>query len=578
MQAILLATDETTKLRPLTERVPAPMVSMVDRPVVARTIELLARHGIKHAWVSLFRLPGCIESYVGDGRRWGVQIEYLLQRESWGTAGALKWAAHALLAGTAAAETILVLPADVVLDLDIAAALAYHRQHGAWATAIVADPERWARSSALPEGAGVRLAGDGRIGAAGSPAEGNVSWLTGAYLFEAQVLDLIPPRTRFDCGRDLLPLLLSRADGPGRGVFGYVVDGYWNPLDSFAAYQHAQSVYLRSAWQAGHDYAALDMPAQDGIQPDDGVRVRYPTLDGLQIAPGIWVGHNYAIHPSARLAAPVYIGANCQVGREVELGPHAVLGADVIVDEEATVRGSAVLDHTYVGRLVNVAGRVVDRTLTIDVATGESTTIVDRFLLSATTPASPGSGAGRWIDGLAALLLLVLTLPITFLSGLVTLLSSLAAGQGLRVFSAHPVVGRRVGAAAGGEAALPPFGVLHFATRRSDGGFTTGGRFLERWELDGLPALWNVLVGDMRLVGVKPLSPAQAARLVEDWQHARFEYPAGFTGLWYVQAGRAADLDAVTVADAYYVATRHWREDLRLLWQTPGAWFRRVRS
>jgi lipopolysaccharide/colanic/teichoic acid biosynthesis glycosyltransferase len=89
-----------------------------------------------------------------------------------------------------------------------------------------------------------------------------------------------------------------------------------------------------------------------------------------------------------------------------------------------------------------------------------------------------------------------------------------------------------------------------------------------------LGELWHVLKGDLGLVGVKPLSPAEAEDVTELWQQKRYDYHAGFTGLWYIQTG--AQGDEVLVADAYYAATRNWREDLRLLGQTPLAWLRRA--
>jgi NDP-sugar pyrophosphorylase family protein len=561
MQVFLLATDETPKLRPLTERLPAPLTPIVDRPVIARVLELLARNGLKQAWAGLYRLPGNIERYCGDGRRWGVHLDYLLQREALGSAGALKWAEANLT------ETFLALPADVVLDLDIAGAVAFHRAHGGLATAILAP----AGGAASP----VWLDADGRICALAKDAAagaGDKRALTGAYIFEPQVLRHIPGRTRFDCAHDLLPRLLEAE--AAAGLWGYVHDGYWNPLNDFTEFQEAQRVYLHSAWAAKPD------AAEAGAPPAPGPRVRHPSLDGLQISPGIWAGRNLAIHPSVRLTPPVYLGDNCQVGLEVELGPQAILGANVIVDDEATVCESVVLADTYVGRLVNVAGRVVDRTLTIDAATGASTVVVDRFLLAETTPASVGAGLGRARDVVSAALLLLVTAPVTILAGLAALLASLSVGQGLRALARRPRLGRPLDAAAGDEAAAAPrqFDMWHLATRRTDGGFTPLGRFLEHAELDRLPALWNVLVGDLRLVGVQPLTQDEVSQSVEDWQRARLAYPAGFTGLWYIQGVRGADPDATAVADAYYVATRTWRDDLRILWQTPAAWVRRIRA
>lgn len=570
MLVFLLATDETAKLRPLTERIPAPLVPVVDRPVIARVFELLARNGLKQARTALYRLPGNIERYCGDGRRWGVHLDYLLQREALGSAGSLKWAEAGLK------ETFLVLPADVLFEMDIEAAAAFHRSHGGLATTILT------RTPGV--GPSAFLSADGRVrGAGGRPAGGEDGLaeyrLTGAYIFEPQVLSMVPGRTRFDCACDLLPCLIGDSQQSG-SAWGYVDDGYWNPLDSFTALQEAQRVYMHSAWAA--KVAAVAPAADDGPQPapPDGPRVRYPSLDGLQIAPGIWAGRNLAVHPSVRLAPPVYLGDNCQVGQDVELGPAAVLGPNVIVDDQATVSDSVVLEHTYVGRLVNVDGRVVDRTLTVDAATGASTVIVDRFLLAETTPASVSAGLGRLADVVSAAVLLVLTLPVTVLSGLLALLSSLTGGAGFRVLEKRPRMGRPPAAATGDQAAVEPqpFGMVHLITRRADGRYTPFGGFLERSELARLPALWNVLRGDMRMVGVQPLTPDELEKAVEDWQRERLSYPPGFSGLWYVQAPRNADPDSTAVADAYYVATRSGGGDIHIVLQTPGAWVRRIRA
>jgi lipopolysaccharide/colanic/teichoic acid biosynthesis glycosyltransferase len=77
------------------------------------------------------------------------------------------------------------------------------------------------------------------------------------------------------------------------------------------------------------------------------------------------------------------------------------------------------------------------------------------------------------------------------------------------------------------------------------------------------------------LVGVKPLEPDTATEVSEPWQQKRYEYSTGFTGLWYTQTVPDGSLDEILVADAYYVATRTWRDDLKLLLHTPIVWYKR---
>jgi NDP-sugar pyrophosphorylase family protein len=544
MQVIILATDEQRKLPPLTERLPAPMLPIVDRPVLATTVEILARAGYKQLLLSLYERGGQIAAYFGGGRRWGVDIKYVTQRQAWGTAGALRWAGGLL------GETFLALPGDSLYDLDIEAALNFHYAHGGIATAILHAPRKATSSyTALSSD-------DGRlVGIAPASAEAEGLQVTGAFIFEPAALRYIPQRDSFDTVAELLPALIEA----GEQVYGYTMSGYWNPLDSLAAYQEAQQVYLYSAFAQHSPELVSSGPAE---------RVRYPSLEARNIAPGVWVGRDHSIHPSVKIAAPVYIGNNSWIGREVELGVGTVIGDGVVIDDEATVSGSTILSSTYVGRLVNVEDKVVTADSISDPSASATTRIVDPFLIARVGAAAEGRSPGRRLmSSVATMGLIILLSPFFLLAGLIALV-----GNGGRILVRYPRVGQRVGSI---NSSPRTFQLIQFRTRRNNGSFALGGRMLERWELNRLPELLNVLRGDMGLVGVKPLSPEDAAKLTEEWHQRRHEVPAGVTGLWYLQTEPDSDLDTVIVTDVYYTATRNWRGDMLLLLRTPGTWLRR---
>lgn len=533
MQVILLATGETVKLRPLTETITSPMIPVANRPVMVYTIEMLARQGYKQILTTLYHLGGSIEAYFGNGERWGVNIEYVLQKDAWGSAGALKWAEHSIN------ETFLVLPGDVLIDLDIEAVVAQHRARQSVATVVVQQ-----------QGTGdtVCLDAENKV----IIGEHDHSWFnTGVYLFEPQVLDKIPARTIFDLSHDLLPLLQAE----GLPVHGYKADGYWNEMTTFADYHSAQCAYLHE---------------DNGSRAyfDDVARV----LETRQIAEGIWVGRNHVIHPSVRLAPPVYIGDNCQIGRNVELGPDVVIGKNVVIDDEATIFQSTILDQSYVGQLVKIENRIVYKNLMIDANTAERTEVVDEFLLGEAHPALIDTGVQRIWDIVVSLLLLFLMLPFMVLIGLLTLLTTGRLFESVTHLGTLP---RMTGY--GRSPQLESFPLRRFCTQRSEK-TTTLGRWLEKWDLHRLPELGNVLTGKISLVGVKPLRPEEAAEITEAWQLQRHEYQAGFTGLWYVQNGRNSQLDETLITDTYYAATRTWREDLKILRKTPAGWIKRGRS
>ena len=535
MQIILLATGETDKLRPLTQNAPAPMLPIANRPAMVYTIEMLARQGVKNIVVSLYHMGGSVEAYFGDGRRWGIEITYILQREAWGTAGALKWAEHSLT------DTCLVLPADVIIDLDIKAVLAQHRARKSMATVVLHESG---------SGDPVYLDVNGRL-LLEKPVE-NVPplFFTDVFVIEPQALEMVPAREPFDLAQQLLPALLD-ANHP---VYGYQADGYYNALTSFSAYQAAQQEALSYTENDGH---VLDSMAR--------------TLESRQIADGIWVGRNHVIHPSVQLAPPVYIGDNCHIGREAEIGPDVVLGDNVVIDDGATVFQSVILDYTYVGKWVDVAKRIISKNLMIDVETGEIVEITDTFLLAEAHPALIDSWLRRTWDTAVSLLLLLLALPIILPIGLITWITT---GH---ITNRQTYLGRQSNTTMN-NSELNTFTMYRFNVHRSDGSLTGFGRWLKKADVYRLPELWNVLRGDMSLIGVKPLQPAETDKIVEAWQQQRYQHPAGFTGLWYIQTDPASELDEILIADAYYIATRTKRGDINILWKTPKSWVRRLRK
>ncbi len=540
MLAILIATGETEKLRPLTEIIPSPMVPVVDKPVMAYVVELLARHGIKKIVVSLHHLANQIEAYFGNGQRWGVSLEYVLQKDPWGTAGALKWAEYLL------SETFLVMPADAVIDVDVNAILAQHRARQSCATIVVHPQQADGNSLFMDEND--RITAVAEIMSRSTKVD-----TTGVYIMEPSVLECVPERTKYDLSRHLIPSLLNN-DVP---LHGFLLQGFWNPLHSFKDHQSLQKSYLYSA--QGNAEAINQVPA-----------IRYPSITGRQVVNGIWVGPNNTIHPSARLAPPVYIGKNCYIGRDVELGPETVIGANVIVNDGATIQRSTVIESTHVGQYVNIDNRFVDKKLLINVTTEQNTYVADDFLLGEVSASIVSNSLQQGFDALLALLLLLLSLPLTIL---IALTLRLVNG---RVFVPVTRIHTRRGAQNINHGSdIAAFDMLRFSTRNPDNSYTLLGQMLERWELHRLPELWNVVRRELMLVGVKPLEPDNVIEITEPWQQKRYEYSAGLTGLWYTQTVPDSSLDEILIADTYYVATRTRRDDLRLLWHTPRAWYRR---
>ena len=377
------------------------------------------------------------------------------------------------------------------------------------------------------------------------------------------MLAYIPETEAFDCQTQLLPALLA----DHRHVGEYETCGYWNPLTSFALYQQAQRDFIQSQ--------RTQPPVGLGANQSERPLPRRVYIEGKRISEGIWCGAGSVIHPNAQLMAPVIIGPGCMVGRDVELGPNVVIGDNSVIDSGASVADSTILPNTYVGKLVNVRQRIVDRKLLIDAKSGQHTRIADNFLLSEIIPPPTQGILVNLMERFLALALLVTLLPLMLLIAFVLFMQT---GRG--VLTRTPHVGKRPSVHLARKASRHVVHLWRFRTRDHAQNFTGMGEWLERWSLQRLPELWHAVRGEIGLIGVEPLPLDVAQQPLEEWQTQRFRYQMGFTGPWYTQRladSQRSDGSTRYAAEIHYMSTRTWRSDLLQLWWTPAAWLRGAR-
>lgn len=546
MKSILLATGERSKLVSLTTHLSSPMLPLVNRPVMVYAIELLARHQMCESYICLQQFSEDVEAYFGNGERWNLKLSYLPQRKALGSAGVLKRLQSVLR------ETFIVLPADVVFDFDLQEAIAYHKTQGSLLTVLLSQ----ARPGMPSDTVHCQLDGQGKIAAlvantsrdpARAHAEQQIFAPTGIYIVEPEALQFVPTNEYYDCVEHLLPALLSA----NQAAYGYIAQGYWNPLHSIQDYQEAQQSLLD---QLVATPSTATMP-----------RLASFYADGKEIAPGIWSGPQTTIHPTAKLTAPVVIGNECHIGANCEIGPYAVIGPHTLVDDGATIEDSTVLSRTYVGRLAHLADRVVSGGLLIDATDGNSVLITDPWLLGNTHPSLIITGLRMLVEQFIALVLFIGLFPFLLLIGC---LAWLTAGG--------PIL-QRVDCFGSRPSLFPTtpshLALVRFRTRKADHSYTPVGKWLEMYQVHRLPELWNVLVRTIALVGVKPLTQEERALITEEWQRQRYQQAAGFTGLWYTQTASGDSFDMLSTIDAYQVATMDFVLFLQVLGRTPIAWW-----
>jgi NDP-sugar pyrophosphorylase family protein len=126
--AVIMAGGRGSRLRPLTDELPKPMIRVAGRPILERIVLHLVGYGIRRIFLSVNYLGHVIQEHFGDGSRFGCRIEYLREEQPLGTGGSLS------LLPEAPRDPLLVMNADLVTEADVAAMLEFHRAGGQRAT------------------------------------------------------------------------------------------------------------------------------------------------------------------------------------------------------------------------------------------------------------------------------------------------------------------------------------------------------------------------------------------------------------------------------------------------------------
>jgi mannose-1-phosphate guanylyltransferase len=336
MQSLILAGGKGLRLRPLTIYTPKPIIPVANRPLLLYQIDLLKRAGIRDVTLSLSYQPRKIEDVLADGQDFGVRIRYAVEAQPLGTAGAYKNAQSHLK------ETTVVFNGDILTDLDLAHAIASHRERGALATIVTAtvdDPANWGLVEADAEGRVCRFVEKPR------PEEITARTINaGTYILEPRVLDFIPEGEEYTFERHLFPALLAA----GEPVYAHSPEAYWMDVGAPQRYLAANldllSGKLRGYKVERHAPAAF---AGDGEPPRvDKLSVVDPTCTlkaGAEVINSV-LGPNCVVEERARIEDSVLL-AGTRVGQQTTVR-RTVAGKGVIVGKNSAVEGAVLGDKS----------------------------------------------------------------------------------------------------------------------------------------------------------------------------------------------------------------------------------------
>ena len=221
LRAVIMAGGFGTRMLPLTEDLPKPMLPVGGRPLMEHIIEQLQQAGIRHVNVSTHYKPEKIIEHFGDGQAFGVDLNYVNEDQPLGTGGALG------LMSTPQ-ETQLVINGDILTQVDFGAMLAFHQDNAAALTVAV-------RRHEIQVPYGVIECDGARVTDLKEKPQLGFLVNAGVYLLEPSVYEFIPSGEHFNM-TDLIRWLLDA----GRTVISFPIREYWMDVGQHGDYAKAQ--------------------------------------------------------------------------------------------------------------------------------------------------------------------------------------------------------------------------------------------------------------------------------------------------------------------------------------------------
>jgi len=311
MKAVILAAGEGKRLKPFTEDMPKVMLPLANKPILEYILEALIKNGVHDIVLVVGFKKERIMNYFGNGQKYGVRIDYVIQEKQIGTG-------HALLqAESYLDEDFLVLPGDNIIDKKSVSSIIQTKGH----TALLIE------KSHTPSKYGVvQTKNDVIIDIIEKPATAELNEVsTGIYRFNLTIFDFLKKAMKEGKNNitDAVQLLIKR----GNKIYFKDGEGGWMDV-----------VY---PWDI------LDVNAkilQDISSVTSGTIEKNVTLKGI-----VNIGEGTIIHPGSYIMGPVVIGNDCEIGPHSCIFPSSSIGNNVVIYPFSEIRHSVLMGGCTIG-------------------------------------------------------------------------------------------------------------------------------------------------------------------------------------------------------------------------------------
>ncbi|MDM7273184.1 sugar phosphate nucleotidyltransferase [Sulfurihydrogenibium azorense] len=339
MKAVIMAGGFGTRIQPLTNSIPKPMLPVLNKPMMEHIIKKVKAVGITEIVILLYFKPEVIQNYFKDGSDFGIKINYVLPDDDYGTAGAVKKAAKYL------DERFIVISGDLVTDFDLKEIIGFHQAVGSKLTITltsVEDPLQFGVVITDKDGKILRFLE--------KPGWGEVfsdTINTGIYVIEPEILNYIPDNLPFDFSKDLFPKLMKE----GITLYGYNAKGYWRDVGNPESYREVNKDILL-------DKVKLDVEGER-IKVNGGV-LYTKTKDipkDLTVNGKVVLDENVKIGNNCYLEN-VVMGKNTHIGDNVYL-KDCVIWWDCKIGDNTKLNNAVICNNVEIGKNVRAEHGVI---------------------------------------------------------------------------------------------------------------------------------------------------------------------------------------------------------------------------
>ena len=327
----MLVGGKGTRLRPLTNSAPKPMLPVAGRPVTEHQIGRARDAGVGRIVLGTSYKAEVFSSYFGDGSRFGVDLRYVVEDVPLGTGGAIRNVASVLESGPD--DPVIIFNGDVLTGLDIAAMVDRWRAAGA-------DVAIYLTRADDPRAFGlVPTDSNGQVQAflekPQTPEEIVTDQINaGCYIFKRSLIDEIPADHYVSVERETFPGLLAA----GAKVIGVVDDGYWLDLGTPLAFVQGSTDLVRGI---------APSPAVPGPRGESLILSEATVHPSARVDGGTCIGSHARVRANSRVSGSV-VFEGALIGEDVII-EGSVIGRDAVVGSGSVLRGVVVGDRAEIG-------------------------------------------------------------------------------------------------------------------------------------------------------------------------------------------------------------------------------------